>query len=205
MDLFSSSTKFFGNLQHSVRAQDRGICQPRVSEGLQISAVSRACSGRRMKDKDSFRPDEEVRIKNKIFTSPSHCSQRLLSRQLHLGAMMGFAHNYGRDNGTDSDAGPDGNGEADIPSYGTQFEKRKLQIEEESEHEEGSVAHDSLDENQSGKDQDLVDPGEAVHERLTQDFLMQASAEYSQTPIGKVWNCRSGRRSSRFRCFRGFL
>jgi hypothetical protein len=78
-----------------------------------------------------------------------------------------LAHDYGSDNGTDSVAGPNGNGEADIPSHGTQFEKRKLQIEEESEHEEGSVARDSLDENQSGEDQDLVDPDEAVHKRLT--------------------------------------
>ncbi len=73
---------------------------------------------------------------------------------------------YGSDNGTDSDAGLDGNGEADIPSYGTEFEKRKLQIEEESEHEEGRVTRNSLDENQLGENQDLVDPDEAVHERL---------------------------------------
>ena len=49
--------------------------------------------------------------------------------------MLGLARAYGSDNGKDSDAGPDGNGDADIPSYGTEFEKRKLQIEEESEHE----------------------------------------------------------------------
>ena len=110
--------------------------------------------------------------------------------------MLGLARAYGSDNGADSDAGPDGNGEADIPSYGTQFEKRKLQIEEESEHEAGSVARDSLDENQLGEDQDLVDPDEAVHQRLRQDFFMQASAEDSQTPIGKEWNCRRGQRSS---------
>lgn len=110
--------------------------------------------------------------------------------------MLGLARAYGSDNGTDSDAGPDGNGDADIPSYGTEFEKRKLQIEEESEHEEGSVALDSLDENQLGEDQDLVDPDEAVHERLRQDSFMQASAEDSQTPIGKAWNCRRGQRSS---------
>jgi hypothetical protein len=110
--------------------------------------------------------------------------------------MLGLARAYGSDNGTASDVRPDGNGEADIPSYGTQFEKRKLQIEEESEHEEASVARDSLDENQLGEDQDLVDPDEAVHERLRQDSFMQASAEDSQTPIGKAWNCRRGQRSS---------
>jgi hypothetical protein len=110
--------------------------------------------------------------------------------------MFGLLRAYGTDNGSDSDAGPDGNGDVDIPSYGTQFEKRKLQIEEESEHEEGSVARDSLDENQLGEDQDLVDPDEAVHERLRQDFFMQASAEDSQTQIGKAWNCRRGQRSS---------
>ena len=110
--------------------------------------------------------------------------------------MLDLARAYGSDNGKDSDAGPDGNGDADIPSYGTEFEKRKLQIEEESEHEEGSVARDSLDENQLGEDQDLVDPDEAVHERLRQDSFMQASAEDSQTPIGKAWNCRRGQRSS---------
>jgi hypothetical protein len=110
--------------------------------------------------------------------------------------MLGLARFYGSDNGTNSDAGQDGNGYADIPSYGTEFEKRKLQIEEESEHEEGSVARDSLDENQLGEDQDLVDPDEAVHERLRQDFFIQASAEDSQTPIGKAWNCRRGQRKS---------
>ncbi len=62
--------------------------------------------------------------------------------------MLGLARAYGSDNGTDSDAWPDGNGDANIPSYGTEFEKRKLQIEEELEHEEGSDASDSLDENQ---------------------------------------------------------
>jgi hypothetical protein len=82
---------------------------------------------------------------------------------------------------------------------------RKLQIEEEPEREEGSIARDSLDENQLGEDQDLVDPDEAVHQRLRQDFFMQASAEDSQTPIGKACNCRRGQRSSRFQCFRGFL
>ncbi len=56
--------------------------------------------------------------------------------------MLDLARSYGSDNGTDSDAWPDGNGEADIPSYGTEFEKRKLQIKEESEHEAGSVARD---------------------------------------------------------------
>ncbi len=113
-----------------------------------------------MKDMYQLRrgQDEAVRIKNKTVASPSHCNQRLLSRQLDLGEMLGLARAYGSDNGTDSDAGPDGNGDADIPSYGTEFEKRKLQIEEESEHEEGSIASDSLDENQLGEDQDLVDP-----------------------------------------------
>jgi hypothetical protein len=89
----------------------------------------------------------------------------------------------------------------------TQFEKHKLQIEEESEHEEGSIACDSLDEIQSGVDQDVADPDEAVHERFRQDFLMQASAEELQTPIGKAWNssCRRGRRSSDFCVFVGFF
>jgi hypothetical protein len=41
--------------------------------------------------------------------------------------MMGLARAYGSDNGSDSDAGPDGNGDDDIPSYGTQFDKRHLQ------------------------------------------------------------------------------
>ena len=61
----------------------------------------------------------------------------------------------------------------------------------------GALVRDSLDENELGEDQDLVDPDEVVHERLTQD-LMQASAEDSQTvtPIGKAWNCRRGQRSS---------
>jgi hypothetical protein len=36
----------------------------------------------------------------------------------------------------------------------------------------------------------LLDPDEAVHKRLTQDFLMQASPEDSQAPIGKAWKCR---------------
>jgi hypothetical protein len=102
--------------------------------------------------------------------------------------MLGLARDYGRDNGTGSDAGLDGNGEADIPTYGSQFKTRILQIEAESEHEEGSVARDSLDDNQSGEDQDFVDPDEAVHERFRQDFLMQASAEDLQMPIGKAWN-----------------
>ncbi len=66
--------------------------------------------------------------------------------------MFGLLRAYGTDNGSDSDAGPDGNGDADIPSYGTEFEKRKLQIEEEWEHEEGSDASDLLNENQLGED-----------------------------------------------------
>ena len=41
--------------------------------------------------------------------------------------MMGLARAYGSGNGSDSDAGPDGNGDDDIPSYGTQFDKRNLQ------------------------------------------------------------------------------
>ena len=45
--------------------------------------------------------------------------------------MLDLACAYGSDNGTDSYVGPDGDGDADIPSYGTEFEKRKLQIEEE--------------------------------------------------------------------------
>ncbi len=60
----------------------------------------------------------------------------------------------------------------------------------------GAFVRDSLDENELGEDQDLVDPDEAVHERLRQDFFMQASAEDMQTPIGKAWNCRRGQRSS---------
>ncbi len=36
---------------------------------------------------------------------------------------------YGSDNGSDSESGPDGNGDEDIPSYGTQFDKRNLQKE----------------------------------------------------------------------------
>jgi hypothetical protein len=86
-----------------------------------------------------------------------------------------------------------------------QFEKRKLRIAEESEHEEGRVTRDSLDENQSGEDQDLVDPDEAVHKRLTQVFLMQAGAEDSQTPIGKAWNCRRGREVPDFGVFMDFF
>ncbi len=38
--------------------------------------------------------------------------------------MYGLLRAYGTDNGSDSDAGPDGNGNYDIPSYGTQFDKR---------------------------------------------------------------------------------
>jgi hypothetical protein len=51
-----------------------------------------------------------------------------------------------------------------------------LQIEEDSDDGDGGFIRDSLDENQSGEDQDLMDPDEAVHERLIQVFLMQASA-----------------------------
>ena len=40
--------------------------------------------------------------------------------------MLGLARAYGSDNGKDSDAGSDCNGDADIPSYGTEFEKRKV-------------------------------------------------------------------------------
>ena len=35
----------------------------------------------------------------------------------------------------------------------------------------GAFVRDSLDENELGEDQDLVDPDEAVHERLRQDFF----------------------------------
>ncbi len=67
--------------------------------------------------------------------------------------MFGLLRADGSDNGSDSESGPDGNGDDDIPSYGTQFDKRKLQIEEESELR---VARDSLDENQSGEDQTIL-------------------------------------------------
>ena len=43
--------------------------------------------------------------------------------------MFGLLRAYGSDNGSDSDAGPNGNGDDDIPSYGTQFDKRNLQKE----------------------------------------------------------------------------
>ncbi len=45
--------------------------------------------------------------------------------------MLDLARAYGSDNGTGSYVGPDGNGDADIPSLGTEFEKHKLQIEED--------------------------------------------------------------------------
>jgi hypothetical protein len=59
--------------QCTVRAVS-GTCQPRVSEGLQISAVSRDDSGRRdwlVKDQYRLRPgqDEAVRIKSKPLTA----------------------------------------------------------------------------------------------------------------------------------------
>jgi hypothetical protein len=118
--------------------------------------------------KDMFRlrrgQDEAVRIKNKNVASPTAINGYF--RANDIWARCWVLRAYGSDNGTDSDAGLDGNGEADIPSYGTEFEKRKLQIEEESEHEEGRVTRNSLDENQLGENQDLVDPDEAVHERL---------------------------------------
>ena len=90
--------------------------------------------------------------------------------------MMGLARAYGSDNGSDSDAGPDGNGDDDIPSYGTQFDKRHLQKEPHSDDDDGSVARDSLDGNESENDQDYMEPDEAERERLRQEFLMQARA-----------------------------
>jgi hypothetical protein len=65
--------------------------------------------------------------------------------------MLCLARDCGSEDGTDSDAGPDGNGKADIPSYGTQFDKRKLRIEDESDDDDGSVARDSMNKNQSIK------------------------------------------------------
>jgi hypothetical protein len=61
-------------VQCTVRAQVRGTCQPRVSEGLQILAVIRDDSGRRdwpVRDQYRLRPglDEAVRIKIKQLTA----------------------------------------------------------------------------------------------------------------------------------------
>ena len=78
--------------------------------------------------------------------------------------MMGLARAYGSDNGSYSDAGPDGNGDDDIPSYSTQFDKRHLQKEPHSDDDDGSVARDSLDGNESENDQDYMEPDEVERE-----------------------------------------
>jgi hypothetical protein len=83
---------------------------------------------------------------------------------------------YGSDNGSDSDAGQDGNGDDDIPSYGTKIDKRNLQKEPHSDDDDGSVARDSLDGNESGNDPDYMKPDDAERERLRQEVLMQARA-----------------------------
>ncbi len=72
----------------------------------------------------------------------------------------------GTDNGTDSDAGPDGNGNDDIPSYGTQFDKRKSQKEPHSDDDDGSIDRDSLDGNESRNDQFYMEPDDAEREGL---------------------------------------
>jgi hypothetical protein len=94
--------------------------------------------------------------------------------------MFGLLRAYGTDNliGSDSDAGPDGNGNDDIPSYGTQFDKRNSQNLKElhSDDDDGSVARDSLDGNESGNDPDYMERNNAERERLRQEFLMQARA-----------------------------
>jgi hypothetical protein len=90
--------------------------------------------------------------------------------------MLGLLSAYGSDNGSDSESGPDGNGDEDIPSYGTQFDKSNLQKEPHSDNDDGSVARDSLDGNESGNDQDYMEPDDSERERLRQEFLMQARA-----------------------------
>jgi hypothetical protein len=90
--------------------------------------------------------------------------------------MFGLLRAYGTDNGSDSESGPDGNGDDDILSYGTQFDKRSLQKEPHSDDDDGSVARDSLDGNESGHDQDNMEPDDAERERLRQEFLLQARA-----------------------------
>jgi hypothetical protein len=90
--------------------------------------------------------------------------------------MFGLLRAYGTDNGTDSESKPDGNGNDDIPSYGTQFDKRNLPKEPHSDNGDGSVARDSLDGNESGNDPDYMEPDDAERERLRQEFLMQARA-----------------------------
>ena len=51
--------------------------------------------------------------------------------------MLGLLSAYGSDNGSDSESGPDGNGHEDIPSYGTQIDKRNLQKEPHSDNDDG--------------------------------------------------------------------
>ena len=80
--------------------------------------------------------------------------------------MLGLLSAYGSDNGSDSESGPDGNGHEDIPSYGTQIDKRNLQKEPHSDNDDGSDARDSLDVNESGNDQDYMEPDDAERERL---------------------------------------
>ena len=61
--------------------------------------------------------------------------------------MLGVLRACGSDNGSDSESGPDGNGDDDIPSYGTQFDKRNLQKEQHSDNDDVSVARDYFDGN----------------------------------------------------------
>jgi hypothetical protein len=90
--------------------------------------------------------------------------------------MFGLLRAYCSDNGSDSDAWPDGHGDDDIPSYGTRFDKCNSQKEPRSDDDDGSVARDSLDGNESGNDLDYMEPDDAERERLRHEFLMQARA-----------------------------
>ncbi len=78
--------------------------------------------------------------------------------------MFGLLHADGTDNGSDSDAEQDGNGNDDIPSCGTQFDKRKSQKEPHLDDDDGSVARDSLDGNELGNDRDYMEPNDAERE-----------------------------------------
>jgi hypothetical protein len=53
--------------------------------------------------------------------------------------MLGLARAYGSDNGKDSDAGPDGNGDADIPSYGTEFESANCKLKRNRNMKKGAL------------------------------------------------------------------